>query len=304
MSARSHTPQPAGGLSNGVAVRCKRQWHALHRLVMRARSSQLSRAPPACRTVPPPVRRYEEYLDSQINATDMYYLENVELARHLVELGCGAKLLAHALGRTAALGNAGGRRVARRASHADLRPRPSLAPLPAAPQHLDPLPPRAASAAAARSCGARSLRRARRRPRRRGARGWTGGPSSCPARARTSAAARCCRRWASGRRRCATESCAPSCSCATPTRAARRCARPRRMHTRRRANCAPGANAPTKGTAVRRPAHTRPAAQAWGDGTCRVCARRTPAGKPACAPMPPASMCPHAPPMRAGQRLH
>jgi hypothetical protein len=31
--------------------------------------------------------RYEEYLDSQISGTDMYYLEDVELARHLVELG-------------------------------------------------------------------------------------------------------------------------------------------------------------------------------------------------------------------------
>ena len=31
--------------------------------------------------------RYEDYLDSQINATDIYYLEDVELARHLVELG-------------------------------------------------------------------------------------------------------------------------------------------------------------------------------------------------------------------------
>eukprot|EP00877_Chromochloris_zofingiensis_P011535 jgi/Chrzof1/6635/Cz19g03160.t1 len=30
---------------------------------------------------------YEEYLDSQITSTDMYYLEDVELARHLVELG-------------------------------------------------------------------------------------------------------------------------------------------------------------------------------------------------------------------------
>lgn len=31
---------------------------------------------------------YEEYLDSQISGTDMYYLENIELARQLVELGC------------------------------------------------------------------------------------------------------------------------------------------------------------------------------------------------------------------------
>lgn len=30
---------------------------------------------------------YEDYLDSQITATDMYYLEDVDLARHLVELG-------------------------------------------------------------------------------------------------------------------------------------------------------------------------------------------------------------------------
>lgn len=31
--------------------------------------------------------RYEDYLDNQITATDVYYLEDVELARHLVELG-------------------------------------------------------------------------------------------------------------------------------------------------------------------------------------------------------------------------
>lgn len=30
---------------------------------------------------------YEDYLDSQITGTDMYYLEDVELARQLVELG-------------------------------------------------------------------------------------------------------------------------------------------------------------------------------------------------------------------------
>ncbi|KAG2484112.1 hypothetical protein HYH03_017063 [Edaphochlamys debaryana] len=30
---------------------------------------------------------YEDYLDSQINSTDVYYLEDVELARQLVELG-------------------------------------------------------------------------------------------------------------------------------------------------------------------------------------------------------------------------
>ncbi|MEW5305651.1 MAG: hypothetical protein WDW36_008177 [Sanguina aurantia] len=30
---------------------------------------------------------YEDYLDSQITSTDVYYLEDVELARHLVELG-------------------------------------------------------------------------------------------------------------------------------------------------------------------------------------------------------------------------
>jgi hypothetical protein len=33
-------------------------------------------------------RRYEDYLDSQITPVDMYYLEDIELARHLVELGC------------------------------------------------------------------------------------------------------------------------------------------------------------------------------------------------------------------------
>lgn len=31
--------------------------------------------------------RYEEYLDSQISAKDMYYLEDVEVVRTLVELG-------------------------------------------------------------------------------------------------------------------------------------------------------------------------------------------------------------------------
>ena len=30
---------------------------------------------------------YEDYLDSQVSETDMYYLEDEELARHLVELG-------------------------------------------------------------------------------------------------------------------------------------------------------------------------------------------------------------------------
>lgn len=34
--------------------------------------------------------RYEEYLDGQITGTDMYYLEDLELARQLVELGCAA----------------------------------------------------------------------------------------------------------------------------------------------------------------------------------------------------------------------
>ena len=33
---------------------------------------------------------YEDYLDSQITATDVFYLEDVELARQLVELGCAA----------------------------------------------------------------------------------------------------------------------------------------------------------------------------------------------------------------------
>lgn len=32
-------------------------------------------------------RSYEDYLDSQITGTDMYYLEDLELARQLVELG-------------------------------------------------------------------------------------------------------------------------------------------------------------------------------------------------------------------------
>jgi hypothetical protein len=31
--------------------------------------------------------RYEEYLDSQVTGTDMYFLESLELARQLVELG-------------------------------------------------------------------------------------------------------------------------------------------------------------------------------------------------------------------------
>ena len=32
--------------------------------------------------------RYEEYLDKQITAADIFYLEDVSLARQLVELGC------------------------------------------------------------------------------------------------------------------------------------------------------------------------------------------------------------------------
>lgn len=32
--------------------------------------------------------RYEDYLDEQITPIDMYYLEDVDLARQLVELGC------------------------------------------------------------------------------------------------------------------------------------------------------------------------------------------------------------------------
>lgn len=31
--------------------------------------------------------RYEEYLDNQISAKDIYYLEDVEIVRTLVELG-------------------------------------------------------------------------------------------------------------------------------------------------------------------------------------------------------------------------
>ncbi|MCO5574362.1 hypothetical protein L7F22_028145 [Adiantum nelumboides] len=31
--------------------------------------------------------RYEEYLDSQITSTDLFYLEDIDLARQLVELG-------------------------------------------------------------------------------------------------------------------------------------------------------------------------------------------------------------------------
>jgi hypothetical protein len=30
---------------------------------------------------------YEDYLDSQLTSTDMYYLEEEDVARHLVELG-------------------------------------------------------------------------------------------------------------------------------------------------------------------------------------------------------------------------
>ena len=33
------------------------------------------------------VQTYEDYLDSQITATDMYYLEDIDLTRQLVELG-------------------------------------------------------------------------------------------------------------------------------------------------------------------------------------------------------------------------
>jgi len=39
------------------------------------------------RAPPPPSRSYEAYLDSQITRTDIFYLEDVELARQLVELG-------------------------------------------------------------------------------------------------------------------------------------------------------------------------------------------------------------------------
>ena len=34
---------------------------------------------------------YDDYLDKQITAIDMFYLEDVELARHLVELGYRGK---------------------------------------------------------------------------------------------------------------------------------------------------------------------------------------------------------------------
>ncbi len=37
--------------------------------------------------LPPPRPRYEAYLDAQITGADMYFLEDVELARQLVELG-------------------------------------------------------------------------------------------------------------------------------------------------------------------------------------------------------------------------
>ena len=36
---------------------------------------------------PVPYDSYEDYLDKQITPTDLYYLEDVELARQLVELG-------------------------------------------------------------------------------------------------------------------------------------------------------------------------------------------------------------------------
>lgn len=42
---------------------------------------------PACAAA----SRYEDYLDNQITATDMFYLEDVELARQLVELGCAGE---------------------------------------------------------------------------------------------------------------------------------------------------------------------------------------------------------------------
>ncbi|KAF8069558.1 cfap299 [Scenedesmus sp. PABB004] len=52
----------------------------------RQRAARRSRAAVPC--VGTPRRRsYEAYLDSQITGTDMYYLEDVELARQLVELG-------------------------------------------------------------------------------------------------------------------------------------------------------------------------------------------------------------------------
>jgi len=56
--------------------------------------AHMSRAmfpPPGSPSTPrePPLlgRRYEDYLDSHITKTDLFYLEDVELARQLVELG-------------------------------------------------------------------------------------------------------------------------------------------------------------------------------------------------------------------------
>ena len=34
------------------------------------------------------LRRYQDYLDQQVTATDLYYLGDADLARQLVELGC------------------------------------------------------------------------------------------------------------------------------------------------------------------------------------------------------------------------
>lgn len=55
---------------------------------MSARAIQVKLNVTACLLTCVSADRYEEYLDKQITAADIFYLEDVSLARQLVELGC------------------------------------------------------------------------------------------------------------------------------------------------------------------------------------------------------------------------
>ena len=54
---------------------------------MSARTIQLELHVTVCLRKYASADRYEEYLDKQITAADIFYLEDVSLARQLVELG-------------------------------------------------------------------------------------------------------------------------------------------------------------------------------------------------------------------------
>lgn len=73
------TASPPRGLAAQLTAARRRAWRTLPRSQRSCtqRDRHRAAAPPS----------YEGYLDSQITGTDMYYLEDVELARHLVELG-------------------------------------------------------------------------------------------------------------------------------------------------------------------------------------------------------------------------